>query len=119
MHAYAKGDAKAADTDVRGIMEEMAKDISFGLDHLDAVRRERATQDFNEALLNNLAAGISIVRFPDQVIERVNARMLEIYGASSVEDLVGYFAGKKLSIMKAAQAWPHSRRKCSLRAMGR
>ena len=91
---YAKGDAKAVETDVRGIMEEMAKDISFGLDHLDAVHRERATQAFNEALLNNLAAGISIVRFPDLVIERVNARMLEIYGASSVEDLVELFAGK-------------------------
>jgi diguanylate cyclase (GGDEF)-like protein/PAS domain S-box-containing protein len=78
------------DNELRALLEELAKDIGFGLDRIDLARKERAANSFNEALLNSLTAGINVVRYPGRVIERVNARMLEIFGASSVEELVGH-----------------------------
>jgi diguanylate cyclase (GGDEF)-like protein/PAS domain S-box-containing protein len=62
--------------------------MGFGLDRIDLTIKERAANAFNEVLLNSLTTGISVVRFPERVIERVNERMLEIFGAASLEDLV-------------------------------
>ena len=76
------------DDELRALLEELAKDIGFGLDHIDLTIKERAASVFNEVLLNSLTAGINVVRFPDRVIERVNERMLEMFGAASLDDLV-------------------------------
>ena len=74
--------------ELHALMEKLAKDIGFGLDRIDLTIKERAANAFNEVLLNNQTAGICVVRFPERVIERVNERMLEMFGASSFEDLV-------------------------------
>jgi diguanylate cyclase (GGDEF)-like protein/PAS domain S-box-containing protein len=77
--------------DLHALMEELAKDIGFGLDRIDLTGKERAANAFNEVLLNSLTSGINVVRFPDRIIERVNKRTLEIFGATE-EDLVGQSA---------------------------
>jgi len=76
------------DDELRLLLEELAQDIGFGLDHIDLTSKERAANAFNDVLLNSLTAGINVVRFPERVIERVNERMLEMFGASSLDDLV-------------------------------
>ena len=83
------GEGNAFDADLQRILTNLAQDIGYGLDRLDTLRREREANAFNEALLNTQSSGIGIIRFPERVFERVNARMLEMFGASSLEDLVG------------------------------
>ncbi|MFA5730709.1 MAG: EAL domain-containing protein [Acidithiobacillus sp.] len=78
------------DADLRRIMTDLAKNVSYGLDRLDIQRKERESNAFNEVLLNDQASGISVVRFPERVVERVNTRMLTILGASSADDLIGH-----------------------------
>ncbi len=80
------------DHDLSTTLTELAHDISRGLDHIDLMHQERAMFAFNEALLNSLTVGVIVARYPERVIERVNPRTLEIYGASSMADLVGHFA---------------------------
>ncbi len=77
------------DHDLRSILTDLALDIGFGLDRLDMLREERKASKLNEALLDNLAAGINVMRYPERVIERVNQRMLEIYGAASAQEMLG------------------------------
>ncbi|MCR2832035.1 PAS domain-containing protein [Acidithiobacillus ferrooxidans] len=85
-----QGPEQPFETDERGILDEMARDIGFGLDRLDIIAREHEAQAFNEALLNNLTSGVEVIRYPDRIIERVNDRMLGLFGASFAEDLTGH-----------------------------
>jgi len=78
--------------DLRNILDELGRDISFGLDYYDTIQTERATQTFNDALLNSLTVGTNVMRYPERIIERVNQRMVEIYGASSENELIGHTA---------------------------
>jgi diguanylate cyclase (GGDEF)-like protein/PAS domain S-box-containing protein len=91
------------DLDLSTTLTELAHDISRGLDHLDLIRQERAEFNFNEALLNNLASGVSVIRYPDRVIERVNARLLDIYGVSSAEVLLGHSTRALFSDIETSQ----------------
>jgi len=84
-----RGPERPFEADERSILDELAKDIGFGLDRLDATVRERDAQAFNEALLNNLTAGVTVVRYPARIIERVNDRMLDLFNASAAEELIG------------------------------
>ena len=84
------GEENIFDADLQKILTDLAQDVGYGLDRLDILRREREANAFNEALLNTQSSGIGIIRFPERVFERVNARMLEMLGASSLEDLVGH-----------------------------
>jgi diguanylate cyclase (GGDEF)-like protein/PAS domain S-box-containing protein len=84
-----RGPERPFEADERSILDELARDIGFGLDRLDATTRERDAQAFNEALLNNLTAGVSVVRYPARIIERVNDRMLDLFNASAAEELIG------------------------------
>ena len=77
----------AFDSELQGILIDLARDIGFGLDRLDLARQERLANQFNDVLLNSMTAGINITRYPERVIEHSNARMLKIYGASSKEEL--------------------------------
>ncbi len=78
------------DADLQKILEDLAKDVGYGLDRLDILRKEREANAFNELLLNAQTSGINVMRYPERIIERVNARMLEIFEASSMEDVVGH-----------------------------
>ncbi|MHB1736369.1 MAG: putative bifunctional diguanylate cyclase/phosphodiesterase [Acidithiobacillus sp.] len=85
-----KDSENAFDTDIRSILEEVAKDIGFGLDRLDLFHQERDALIFNAALLNNLTAGVIVLRYPDRIIEQANVRTLEIFGATAMETMVGH-----------------------------
>ncbi len=56
----------------------------------ELLHREQDTNAFNTALLNSLTVGAIVVRFPERVIEQVNETLLELYGASSRQQLVGH-----------------------------
>lgn len=79
----------AFDPNLCSILTDLALDMGFGLDRLDLAQEERKALRLNEVLLDNLAAGINVMRYPDRIIERVNQRMLEIYGAKSAQEMLG------------------------------
>ena len=75
------------DAEMQEVSEQIASDISIGLDRLDATRREREQSRINAALLSNMTVGLCVIRYPERVLEHVNARLLEMFGASSFEDM--------------------------------
>ncbi|MBU2828555.1 EAL domain-containing protein [Acidithiobacillus ferriphilus] len=83
------GEENIFDADLQKILTDLAQDIGYGLDRLDILRKEREVNAFNEALLNTQSSGIGVVRFPERILERVNARMLKMLGASSPGELIG------------------------------
>lgn len=91
---FYQGSGASFNPDEISIIEEIGRDISFALDHIDLKQKEVETQVFNEILLNNLMAGVNVMRYPERIIERVNDRMLELYCASSKEDLVNHHANE-------------------------
>ncbi|WP_081919177.1 bifunctional diguanylate cyclase/phosphodiesterase [Acidithiobacillus ferrivorans] len=88
--AMAHGEDNIFDADLQKILTDLAKDVGYGLDRLDILRREREANAFNEVLLNTQSSGIGVIRFPERIFEKVNARMLKMFGASSPEDLLGH-----------------------------
>ncbi len=84
------GEENIQDTEVQKILTDLAQDIGYGLDRLDSENKEKEVNALNMALLDSLTAGINVTRYPDRVIERVNKRMLDIIGASSMSELVGH-----------------------------
>ncbi|WP_153940900.1 EAL domain-containing protein [Acidithiobacillus thiooxidans] len=88
--AMGHGEDDIFDADLQKILTDLAKDVGYGLDRLDILRREREANFFNEALLNTQSSGITVTRFPEGILERVNARMLEMFGASSQEEFLGH-----------------------------
>ncbi|MHB1266854.1 MAG: bifunctional diguanylate cyclase/phosphodiesterase, partial [Acidithiobacillus ferriphilus] len=84
------GEENVFDADLQKILTNLAKDVGYALDRLDILRKEREANTFNEALLNTQSSGVSVARFPERIIERANARMLKMLGASSPEELVGH-----------------------------
>lgn len=77
------------DEDLQKILRDISKDISFGLDHLETLTAQQQADAFNVALLHNLKVGINVVRYPDRVIERINQRLMQMYGATSLEEITG------------------------------
>ncbi|MHB8264827.1 MAG: EAL domain-containing protein, partial [Acidithiobacillus ferrivorans] len=78
------------DAALQKILADLAQDVGYGLDRLDILRKEREANAFNEVLLNTQSSGITVTRFPEMIVERVNARMLEMLGASSQEEILGH-----------------------------
>ena len=54
------------------------------------------TNIFNQALLDGMTVGLSIIRYPERQIEYVNDKALEIFGATEVKELQGHFSGEFL-----------------------
>ncbi len=77
------------DDDLQGILIDLANDIGFGLNRLDLASQERQASQLNDILLNNLNAGVSVIRYPDRIIETINPKMIEIFGATSESDMIG------------------------------
>ncbi len=88
--AVYRGEERIFEADLRKILEDLAKDVGYGLDRLDILRKEREANAFNEVLLNVQTSGINVMRYPERIIERINARMLEMFGVASMEDVVGH-----------------------------
>ncbi|NNN14109.1 MAG: diguanylate cyclase, partial [Acidimicrobiaceae bacterium] len=52
------------------------------------------TNIFNQALLDGMTVGLSIIRYPERQVEYVNDKALEIFGATEVSELQGHFSGE-------------------------
>ncbi len=66
--------------ELKEILEEIGKDISYGFNRLELLRKERELSKLNEALVNNSTSGILIIRYPERIIEYTNKRFAEILG---------------------------------------
>ena len=77
------------ETDLQEILEELARDVGYGLDYIDLLSRERAAVAMNESLLNNTTAGMALVSYPDRVIVKANQRLADLWGYSRASDFVG------------------------------
>jgi diguanylate cyclase (GGDEF)-like protein/PAS domain S-box-containing protein len=69
------------------LLEEFARDISRGLDKLDAQSRERNLRDLQEALLDNTVSGIMMAK--ERSIIHVNSRLIEMFGYDGPEEFLG------------------------------
>ncbi len=78
------------DNDLQNILNKLAQDLGFGLDRLDLMMQERKSSHLNNLLLNNLDAGVVVVRYPERIVEQVNHTMLEIYKIPMEDDLLNH-----------------------------
>ena len=69
------------------VTEKIASAISLGLDRIDATRSDFEHARINDALLSNVSIGINVVRFPGNVYEHVNARLLQMVGVADIEEV--------------------------------
>ena len=75
------------DDEFRKLLEEMAQNISRGLDRMDLIERERSLSQRQKTLLDTTSAGIAILQ--ERKISYVNPRFLALFGYASAERLVG------------------------------
>jgi len=75
------------DDEFRKLLEELAQNISRGLDRMDLVERERSVTLRQKTLLDTTSAGIAILQ--DRTISYVNPRFLALFGYPSADRLVG------------------------------
>jgi diguanylate cyclase (GGDEF)-like protein/PAS domain S-box-containing protein len=76
------------DEDLLNLMEEIAKNISRGLDRIDAFMNQQELLATQDALLGNTVAGI-IVTDRDRHMIIVNNRTVEMFGYGSKNELLG------------------------------
>lgn len=67
--------------------EDLANDLSRGLDRLDLWQHAQRTNAFNQAILDNSAGGIMLLKA--RVIQFANRRLAEMIGAPNAEALIG------------------------------
>lgn len=70
------------------LLEDLADDLSHGLDRQDLLLRERHSSALNQAILDNASAGILLIR--NHVIDFANQRLVELIGASDAEKIIGH-----------------------------
>lgn len=75
-------------TEFQGLFEELAEDISRGLDRLELMKRERLSSAFNRAILDNSSAGIMLLQ--NRIIKFANQRLADMIGADSPEALMDH-----------------------------
>ncbi len=68
--------------------EELARDVSRGLDRIDLLKRERYHSKLNKAILDNSSGGIMLLK--DRTIEFANQRLADLIGAAHAQDLIGH-----------------------------
>jgi len=80
----------AFDHDHQAILEELAKDIGYGLDRIDLRRQELHATNLQKSLLTSTTAGIATVRYPERIFVQVNRALLDILGYADEADLLGH-----------------------------
>jgi len=75
------------DSELKEVLEDLAGDISNGLERIELLQTERDLMIIQEALLENTLAGVVMTR--DKIIINVNSRTLSIFGYQSPSDLIG------------------------------
>ena len=78
-------------TEFSPLFEELAEDISRGLDRLELLKRERLSSAFNRAILDNSSAGIMLLQ--NRIIKFANQRVADMIGANSPEELIDHPTG--------------------------
>lgn len=73
--------------ELKGLLEELAVDISRGLDRLDIIAQERRLSELQKTLLDNTLAGIALVR--ERHIVLANVRLATMLGYREPTELVG------------------------------
>jgi diguanylate cyclase (GGDEF)-like protein/PAS domain S-box-containing protein len=73
------------DPDLQPVLEELALDISRGLDRLDGRRREQDLAAVREALIDSTVSGIILVQ--DRIIRHANLRLAQMLGYSGPEQI--------------------------------
>ncbi len=71
------------------LLESIAKSLSLALDRIDLAEAERRATSLKESLLSNTTAGISLVRYPERIIEEANRGFLKILGVDQAESIMG------------------------------
>lgn len=67
--------------------EDLAGDLTRGLERIDLWQREQRTSAFNQAILDNSAGGIMLLK--DRIIRFANRRLAEMIGAPDPSALIG------------------------------
>ncbi len=67
--------------------EDLANDLSRGLDRIDLWQHAQRTNAFNQAILDNSAGGIMLLKA--RVIRFANRRLAEMIGAPNADALIG------------------------------
>ena len=75
------------DNSLKSLLEELARNLSRGLDRLDQMHREQHVSAIQRHLLNNTRVGITMVR--NRHFVQVNQRFAEILGYASPDELAG------------------------------
>ncbi len=74
------------DDDLRSLLDELALDLTRGLDQIDLAHREQAASAMRDLLLGNTLAAIASVR--DRRLVAANTRFVEMLGYANVEDVL-------------------------------
>ncbi|MEO1784178.1 diguanylate cyclase [Thermodesulfobium sp. 4217-1] len=75
------------DSELKDVLEDLATDISNGLERIELLQTERNLMIIQDALLENTLAGVIMTR--ENSIINVNSRMISIFGYQSPVDLIG------------------------------
>ena len=77
------------DPQLKELLEQISRDIGFGLDRIDIVRQEKSANALKDALLRNTTAGVALISYPERVYIQVNRSFLDIMGYANESDLFG------------------------------
>ena len=75
------------DADLRNLLEQIARDVSSGLDRIDLLAEDKRNRALRESLLTNALVGIVMTR--GRRIVDANAHFASMLGYRDVQDLVG------------------------------
>ncbi len=77
------------DADMRHAVQELAADLSQGIDRLDVLQAQARLERQRAGVLDNSVAGIVLVRHPGATIVDANAAVARIFGAADPRAIIG------------------------------
>ncbi len=81
--------ADAFDPPLQTVLEELAQNVSWGLERLESRRREENLAAREKALLESTVSGILLDRANDRTILHLNSRLLSMLGYDRPDQLLG------------------------------
>lgn len=77
------------DPDLQRTMQDLAADLSNGLDRLDLLQSQAHLQRQHVSLLDNAVAGVVMVRYPGAIVIEANAAVARIFGVHDIRTVLG------------------------------